>query len=197
MEVILLALKRSLVMLYNVCVRPRVLSSLVHPRAQIGKNTKVHLNTAIDQNCVIGNYTYIGRNTDVTKSEIGNYCSIANGVKIGQGEHDLKNFSTSVRFTKDPYNDLLQEPCTLGHDVWVGANAVILRGVTVGTGAVVGANAVVTKDVAPYSVVVGVPAREIRKRFCPAQIETLLESKWWEFSNADAMKFGQKFKDND
>ncbi|MDX8389877.1 MAG: CatB-related O-acetyltransferase [Mariprofundaceae bacterium] len=69
----------------------------------------------------------------------------------------------------------------IGHDVWVGANSCIMGGVTIGTGAIIGASAVVTKDVPPYSVAAGVPAREIRKRFADATIEKLLASSWWEW----------------
>ena len=69
----------------------------------------------------------------------------------------------------------------LGNDVWVGTNAVILGGLTIGDGAVIGAGAVVTKDVEPYSIVVGNPAREIKKRFSDQIIASLLEIKWWDF----------------
>ena len=71
-------------------------------------------------------------------------------------------------------------PCHIGNDVWIGRNAVIKDGVTVGDGAIIGTSAVVTKDVPPYAIVVGVPARIIRYRFSPEIIEALLELRWWD-----------------
>ncbi|MNI40841.1 Chloramphenicol acetyltransferase [compost metagenome] len=76
-----------------------------------------------------------------------------------------------------PYNQKI----VIGNDVWIGANAVILPGVTLGDGAVIGAGAVVTKDVPPYAIVGGVPAKVIRYRFTPEEIEVLLRIKWWEW----------------
>ena len=69
----------------------------------------------------------------------------------------------------------------IGNDVWIGYEAVILSGVTIGDGAIIGARAVVTKDVAPYSIVGGVPAKEIRKRYDPQTIERLIQLKWWDW----------------
>jgi phosphonate metabolism protein (transferase hexapeptide repeat family) len=76
------------------------------------------------------------------------------------------------------------DKCVIGHDVWIGHGATILAGVAVGTGAVVGAGAVVTKDVAPYEVVVGVPARPIRKRFTDDVIEKMLRIGWWDWDRS-------------
>jgi phosphonate metabolism protein (transferase hexapeptide repeat family) len=74
--------------------------------------------------------------------------------------------------------------CRVGHDVWIGHAAIVMPGVSIGTGAVVGSGAVVTKDVAPYQIVVGVPARPIRLRFAPDVIERLLAIAWWEWDRA-------------
>lgn len=73
----------------------------------------------------------------------------------------------------------------MGHDVWIGARAIVLEGVRIGDGAVVAAGAVVTHDVAPYTIVGGVPARAIRKRFHEGVITKFLDSPWWEASEAD------------
>ncbi|RHO71200.1 MULTISPECIES: CatB-related O-acetyltransferase [unclassified Alistipes] len=116
----------------------------------------------------------------------GNYCSIASGVRIFRANHP------SGRFTTHPilYNpvmgyvekDMLERPpLEIGHDVWIGANAIILPGVSrIGNGAVIGAGSVVTKDVGPYEIVAGNPARTIRKRFDERQITALENCRWWE-----------------
>lgn len=127
------------------------------------------------------------------KLVIGKFCSVASGVKFlfNAANHAMKSLSTypfplfwdewgldPFRVTEawDNKGDII-----IGNDVWIGYEAVILAGVHIGDGAVIGARAVVTKDVAPYSVVGGVPAKEIRKRFSPDVISKLLEIKWWDW----------------
>lgn len=140
----------------------------------------------VDKQSAVGSYSFLGRDNYVTKSTIGRYCSIGNNVSIGQGEHDLTKISTSSIFYKDAYEVLTEKACIIEHDVWIGVDAVILRGVTVGIGAVVAANAVVNKDVPPFSIVGGVPAKVIRYRFDKHQIERILVSKWWEHDKKEA-----------
>ena len=129
------------------------------------------------------------------KTTIGKFCSIASGVTIGATEHPMSFLSThAFTYEKDcdkkNYGNIsnqnniydishLTPPCEIGHDVWIGSNAFIKAGVKIGTGAVIGANAVVTKDVPPYAIVGGVPAKIIRHRFAPEIIEQLLKSEWW------------------
>ena len=134
----------------------------------------------IDRQCEVGSYTYIGCFTYITKATIGRYVSIANNVSIGQGEHDLSQLSNSSIFYQEPWDKLTRGSVSIGSDAWIGVDAIVLRGVSVGVGAVVAANAVVTEDVAPYAIVAGSPARLIRYRFNASQRERLLASKWWE-----------------
>jgi len=119
---------------------------------------------------------------------IGNYCSIAAGVLfIAAGEHPMTlvssyPFPDSGRFGP-PTRDIAKGPITVGNDVWIGSRAIILSGVKIGDGAVVGAGSVVSKNVEPYAVVAGNPAKLIRHRFEPKVIEELLAIRWWDWSD--------------
>jgi len=122
---------------------------------------------------------------------IGKYCSLAHGVTIIlDGEH-RSDWVTSFPFSEfwPSASHINGHPSskgdvTIGHDVWIGNGAVILSGVNIGNGAVIGARAIVSKDVAPYSIVVGNPAREIRKRFEPSAIDALQSLCWWDWSES-------------
>jgi virginiamycin A acetyltransferase len=142
----------------------------------------------IDNLSTIEKNTFLGKNVAITKSKIGSYCSIAPGVLIGMGEHDINKISTSSIFYDNPYEELTKDDCIIEHDVWIGVNAIILRGVTIGTGAVIGAGTIVTKDVPEFAVVVGVPAKVIKYRFDELKRKRILESKWWEYDKVDASR---------
>lgn len=170
----------------------KIFSVRVSKNVKIGFNTEVQTGTEIDLETEIGSYSYIGRNCNITKSNIGNYVSIANNVSIGQGEHVLSNLSTSSLFYDEAYSALTKEKCIIENDVWLGVDSIVLRGVTVGNGAVIGANAVVTKDVPPYAIVVGSPARVIKYRFDKDKIDMIINSKWWEESPEEAKKIFER-----
>lgn len=144
----------------------------------------------------MGRYSYAVTKEFVRPdTEIGQFTSIAKNAHVAPGNHLIDFLSTSP-FYYAPYNkdknvyqkeiaDVVnkgnaEKKCVIGNDVWIGLNAVILQGVTVGDGAVVGANAVVTKDVPPYAVVGGVPARILKYRFDEDVIANLLQVKWWK-----------------
>lgn len=155
----------------------------------LGDQVNIQRFNAIDS-CEIGSFTYTGRCTTILHSKIGSFSSISWGISIGGADHDLKKVTTHD-FLYNPMKGLLPEgyvpeehykdDCTVGNDVWIGANASILRGLTIGDGAVIGAGSVVTHDVEPYSVVVGSPAKVIKKRFKDDVIERLLKVEWWNF----------------
>ena len=115
---------------------------------------------------------------------IGNFCSIADGVTIYAGAEHHYDWVSSYCFS-EKFQCIecshSKGKVTIGNDVWIADGALILSGVTIGDGAVIGARAVVTKNVAPYEIVGGNPARHIRFRFSPEQIESLLIIKWWDW----------------
>lgn len=129
----------------------------------------------------IGDYTYIGFNCIITQSVVGRYCSIANNVSIGIGEHRINRVSTSSLFYENPFETLTQGECIIGNDVWIGSNAVIRRGVKIGNGAIIGANSFVNRDVNDFEIVGGLPAKLIKKRFDENTIKLIKESNWWDF----------------
>jgi virginiamycin A acetyltransferase len=164
-----------------------------------------------DPNIIIGDFTiyndYVNDPRDFEKNNvlyhyplcnkerliIGKYCSIACGAKFmfAGGNHTLKSLST-YPFPVFPNEWGLDEwecaaawdnhgDIVIGNDVWIGYEAVVMQGVTIGDGAIIGARSLVTKDVPPYTIVGGSPAKEIRKRFDEAAVELLIELKWWNW----------------
>lgn len=154
----------------------------LEPNVKLGK-AKIH-SPALE----VGAYTDVVSGCEFLEvASIGRFCSIATGVVIGQPRrsHPMHWLSTHA-FTANP--KLLRKPlqpereatpARIGHDVWIGRDALILDGVEIGTGAVIGAQSLVNRDVPPYAVVAGSPARVLRYRFAPELIERLLASRWW------------------
>lgn len=146
------------------------------------------------KDCRIGKRTSIGRYATIHNAEIGRYCSVSWNVTVGAMSHPLESVSTNA-FTyrkkfglceKDEF--LSHEKVVIKNDVWIGCNVVIMPGVTIGDGAVIGAGAVVLKDVQPYEVVAGVPAKRIRFRFSEDTISRLENIKWWDWSDKEIKK---------
>lgn len=143
----------------------------------------------------IGAFSYLVPGAIVPYTSIGRYCSIATGVRVMSPGHPIDRVTTSTwtyggninNIVKEAYgveikqnrNLKKNEKTIIGNDVWIGEFAVVKSGVTIGDGAVVAAQSVVTKDVPPYSIVAGNPARVVKYRFDQEIIENLQSSKWW------------------
>ncbi|ALK09059.1 DapH/DapD/GlmU-related protein [Blastochloris viridis] len=172
----------------------------VDPTAQIrdcrlGHYTAVGARTKLLES-TLGDYSYIVNDGEVAYTTVGKFCSIAAMVRINPGNHPMTR-ATQSHFTYRASRYFAGEddeasffewrrgfPVTIGHDVWIGHGAIVLPGRTVGTGAVVAAGCVVTKDVAPYTIVVGNPARPLRRRFSETLAERLVALGWWEWDHA-------------
>ena len=145
------------------------------------------------KNCTMGYGSYVQNGCDLTDTDIGRYTSIGSDVKSVIGSHPTEklvslhpafNVTTDVAgfsYVKESrFRDMPAQRTRIGSDVWLGNDVRIMGGVGLGDGAVVGTGALVTKDIPPYSINVGVPAKTIRYRFTEDQIKKLLAEKWWE-----------------
>jgi phosphonate metabolism protein (transferase hexapeptide repeat family) len=172
---------------------------LIHPNCQIvdsrfggwceiGQGSRV-------QHSSFGDYSYCDRVCDIANAQIGKFSNIASFVRIGASDHPLERASLhhfmyrsasywdDVEDDADWFDKRRARRAVIGHDTWIGHNAQIKPEVTVGHGAVVAAGAVVTRDVAPYTIVGGLPARPMRDRL-PAQLaERLVALAWWDWEH--------------
>lgn len=146
----------------------------------------------------LGYGSYIGQNSTLPKTCIGRFCSLSQNIQLVAGRHPSSKFVSThpaffstlqqsgfsyvndQKFEEYKYvDDEKKYLLKIGNDVWIGANVLLLEGITIGDGAIVGAGSVVTKDVSPYSIVAGSPARVIRYRFTEEEIAFLIEYQWW------------------
>ena len=177
--------------------RPKIAETVIHEtvrlrEAQIGRRCEVLANTRV-QYSALGDYSYLGELCDVADTTIGKFTAIANLVRIGAPNHPMgrasqhrftyvpEYYEASASRDRDFFAGRRGDRVIVGNDVWIGHAAILLPGVTVGDGAVIGAGAVVSRDVAPYTIVGGVPARVIRKRFDDAIAASLRRIAWWDW----------------
>lgn len=150
----------------------------------------------------IGKYSYIGNNSFVSDTDIGSFTSISTDCYIGGTSHPTDWVSTSPVFHK--WENIMKKNfarhefeifkrTTIGNDVWIGNRVMIKAGVKISDGAVVGMGSIVTKDIGPYEIWAGNPARMIRKRFEDETIDALEKMKWWEWDDNKIEKYAEKF----
>lgn len=174
-----------------------VKDSRVHPTSKLESGTVFYHST-------MGRHSFCGYDCEISHADIGSFVSIANGVVIGGGRHPMEWVGMSPVFyegrdsVKAKFSTHAREPVQrvrIGHDVWIGRSAIVLPGVEIGNGAVVGAGAVVTKNVPPYAVVAGNPARLLRYRFGEAIVSRLAATAWWDLDDDALRRLGPCFDD--
>jgi acetyltransferase-like isoleucine patch superfamily enzyme len=172
-------------------------------------NSKIHKSSKVESgshilNSTFGKHSFCGYDCTIVNCDIGSFCSIADSVYIGRARHPIEFVSTSpvflshkdsikIKLSKHEYS--FQPRTIIESDVWIGDKALIKAGVRIGVGAVVGMGSVVTRDIMPYTISAGNPARAIRKRFEDKIVNKLLESKWWELSDTELKKIAMQIQE--
>ena len=169
-----------------------------------GKSTRIEAPFYLND-ISLGDYSYIANNSRITNARIGKFCSIGPSFSCGLGIHPTNGISTSPMFysvakqngiTLTKENKIEETKQTIvGNDVFIGANVTLLDGVNIGDGAIIGAGAVVTKDIPPYAIAVGVPAKVVKYRFEKDKIEKLLQICWWNWELSKLQSIENDFFD--
>ena len=173
------------------------------------RNSVIDRTSTVESGCNIvsvnmDRYSFCGYDCEIVNADIGAFCSIANDVKIGGAMHPIEWASTSPVFYKgrdsvakkfSEYDRPKDNRTIIGNDVWIGSGAFIKQGATIGDGAVIGMGAVVTKDVPPYAIVGGNPAKLIRMRFDDTIIKRMIQSEWWKLSDEVLLEVAQYIKE--
>jgi len=174
-----------------------IFGSTIHKESVVSMGCRVY-NSKIDR------FSFIGKNTFLNQTSVGAFSSISNNCYIGSFSHPIDWVSTSPLFHngknvfgKNFANHIFlpSEDTVIGNDVWIGEGCKIKAGVTIGDGAIIGMGAVVTKNVEPYSIYAGCPAKKIRNRFDEKTIDLLNKMKWWEWSENKIIQYSNFFKD--
>lgn len=150
-----------------------------------GKLVEIGYATTISRNCILRG-----------PIEIGNYTQLGPNVSIFSKDHPYKHittYSNRVLFGNDLKNLSIEKRVVIGHNVWIGNGATILKGVTIGDGAIIASGSIVNRDVLPYTVVAGQPAKHIKNRFDNDTIHLINKSKWWEMNVKELKKYKQYF----
>lgn len=174
------------------------------------KNSDIHRTSNVCSGCQIVNvsmdrYSYCGYDCVLINCKIGSFTSIAGGVVAGGAQHPISWVSTSPAFycgkrvgvdkKFSEFERELDRTTVIGNDVWIGNNVLIKGGVTIGDGAVIGMGSVVTKDIPPFEIWAGNPAKKIRDRFDDDVKDKLLELKWWKLEDEKIQKYAKYIKE--
>jgi phosphonate metabolism protein (transferase hexapeptide repeat family) len=169
-------------------------TNVVIHNSHFGRYTEIGANSSIVETS-FGDYSYTAGDNQIIYSEIGKFSNIASHVRINPGNHPMERVTLHhMTYRRKLYgfgeddHDFFQwrrdHKCTIGHDTWLGHNVIVMPGISIGHGAVVGSGAVVTRDVPPYMIAVGVPARVIKPRFPEDIVAALLRIAWWDWDHA-------------
>jgi acetyltransferase-like isoleucine patch superfamily enzyme len=198
----------------------RIYGKAILLRTSIKSNTTIYNSTTLVDSSLAGNnkigrecsivgseigaFSYVSDNSTILNTKVGKFCSIAAHLNIGLAEHPIYTISTSpIFYSKTNFFgvNLVEETkfqefkkSEIGNDVWIGFNVFIKAGIKIGNGSIIAAGSIVTKDVEPYSIVGGNPARFIRYRFSPEVINFLEELHWWDLDFAQIIKYEDIFK---
>lgn len=171
---------------------PRVHGSAIAQDCRLGRYVSLAERVLL-RDVTVGDFTYFERQAEGIHTDLGKFCSVAANTRLNALDHPMERVTThKVSYRPNEYfryqgvdrgfrQKRRERRVVIGHDVWIGHGAVVMPGVDIGTGAVIGANAVVTRAVAPYTVVAGVPARPLRRRFDETVSERLLALAWWDW----------------
>ena len=169
--------------------------SKIDKRAAVGIGSRVY-------SSYIGKYSFVGKNTFVYRSTIGAFTSISNNCYIGSLSHPIDWVSTSpvfhvgrnvLRKNFAMHEFIAYKQTVIGNDVWIGEGCKIKAGVSIGDGAIIGMGSVVTKDIEPYAICAGNPAKKIRDRFEEDTIKKIIDSKWWLWDDEKIAHFSNFF----
>lgn len=178
---------------------PAIKSSNIHHTSRVCSKSVI-------VNSTMGKYSYVASSSSIINTEIGSFCSISDYCIIGDGSHPIEWVSSSpvFHFGKNTMhkNFSLHEfnpykNTKIGNDVWIGSNCLVKSGVTISDGAIIGMGSIVTKNIGPYEIWGGNPAKLIRKRFGDEKIKKLLDIRWWDFNEEKIMDNAKYFNDID
>lgn len=173
---------------------------MIAENAVLGMKCTIARDVEISAHVSIGDHSYINAGTILASGSVGKFCSIGYYCQIGMPEHPIDYLSTSPRtygsrniFGIPSLWDDYSAPPVIENDVWIGSQVLILQKVRIGNGAILAGGSVVTRDVPPYTIVAGVPAKPVRKRFDESVIKVLLELAWWDIPVADLHQWSRVF----
>jgi phosphonate metabolism protein (transferase hexapeptide repeat family) len=172
---------------------PRVHSSSKLRDTELGQFTDIAERVILAE-CSVGDYSYIERQVEAIYTTIGKFCAVAANARLNALNHPIERISQhKLTYRPNEYfvhakvdkafrEKRQQARVVIGHDVWIGHGAIVLPGISIGHGAVIAAGAVVTKNVEPYSIVAGVPAKRIKWRFAKSLRTQIIQLAWWDWS---------------